>query len=66
MKRGLKIAAYVAGGLLLCTVSANALLGMREPPRFAEIDNRASGIEYFWRFQAWWWASWGSVGAFGN
>ncbi|WP_456483640.1 hypothetical protein [Methanopyrus kandleri] len=47
MKRGLKIAAYVAGGLLLCTVSANALLGMREPPRFAEIDNPSLGDRVF-------------------
>jgi len=47
LKRGLKIAAYVAGGLLLCTVSANALLGMREPPRFAEIDNPSLGDRVF-------------------
>ncbi|WP_457614153.1 hypothetical protein [Methanopyrus sp.] len=47
MKRGLKIAAYVAGGLLLCTVSANALLGTREPPRFAEIDNPNLGDRVF-------------------
>ncbi|WP_456477561.1 hypothetical protein [Methanopyrus sp.] len=47
MRRGLKIVAYVAGGLLLCTVSANALLGIREPPRFAEIDNPSFGDRVF-------------------
>ncbi|WP_457620375.1 hypothetical protein [Methanopyrus sp.] len=47
MKRGLKIAAYVAGGLLLCTVSANALFGMREPPRFTAIDNPSLGDRVF-------------------
>ncbi|WP_456481532.1 hypothetical protein [Methanopyrus sp.] len=47
MKRGLKVAAYVAGGLLLCTVSVDALLGMREPPRFAAVDNPSLGDRMF-------------------